>query len=169
MTAELCPTCGIWWRGVEHSCRLPIYSTSTAGLALADADPRDAELARLRAIEEAARALLDHPVYRIYAPLGHLDDALRAALGTVHRMRDTDLRCVVDGETWPCAFAKVRAALGSEAVSEPDPNRTGMPKCPCGDIAFRPDPVDWRKPAWRCGGCHRVLGRCTCAALGSER
>ena len=55
MTAELCPTCGIWWRGVEHSCAWPIYSTSTAGLPLADTDPRDAEIARLRAIEEAAQ------------------------------------------------------------------------------------------------------------------
>jgi hypothetical protein len=54
--------------------------------------------------------------------------------------------------------------------TEPDPNRKGMPKCPrCGDIAFRPDPVDWRKPAWRCGGCHRVLGRCNCAALAAAK
>ena len=53
---------------------------------------------------------------------------------------------------------------------EPDPQRKGMPKCPrCGDIAFRPDPVDWRKPAWRCGGCHRVLGRCICAALATAK
>jgi len=54
MTAELCPTCGIWWRGVEHSCRLPTYSTSTAGLPLADTDPRDAEIATLRAALDVA-------------------------------------------------------------------------------------------------------------------
>ena len=36
MTAELCPTCGIWWRGMEHVCRYPIYSTSTAGLSMVE-------------------------------------------------------------------------------------------------------------------------------------
>jgi hypothetical protein len=49
VNAELCPTCGIWWRGVEHSCRLPTYSTSTVGLPVADTDPRDVEIATLRA------------------------------------------------------------------------------------------------------------------------
>ena len=38
-----------------------------------------------------------------------------------------------------------------------------MPKCSCGDIAYRPDPIEGRKQAWRCGGCHRTLGRCSCA------
>jgi hypothetical protein len=74
MTAELCPTCGLWWRGMEHSCRLPIYSTSTAGLSLADTDPRDAEIARLRAaldgLVEAAEDILG----------GDEHDALRVAL-----------------------------------------------------------------------------------------
>jgi len=41
--------------------------------------------------------------------------------------------------------------------------RTGMPKCSCGDIAYRPDPIEGRKQAWRCGGCHRTLSRCNCA------
>ena len=51
------------------------------------------------------------------------------------------------------------------AREEPDPNRTGMPKCPhCGDIAYRPEPVGTRQQAWRCGGCHRTLSRCTCPA-----
>jgi ribosomal protein S27AE len=74
-------------------------------------------------------------------------DAARAALATVQETQPTD-----------------------DDTTEPDPNRTGMPKCPrCGDIAFRPDPVDWRKPAWRCGGCHRTLGRCNCAALATAK
>jgi hypothetical protein len=64
MTAELCPTCGLWWRGMEHSCRLPI----------ADTDPRDAEIARLRAaldgLVEAAEDILG----------GDEHDALRVAL-----------------------------------------------------------------------------------------
>jgi hypothetical protein len=38
-----------------------------------------------------------------------------------------------------------------------------MPKCSCGDIAYRPDPIEGRKQAWRCGGCHRTLSRCNCA------
>jgi len=32
-----------------------------------------------------------------------------------------------------------------------------------GDIAYRPDPIEGRKQAWRCGGCHRTLSRCNCA------
>ena len=87
MTAELCPTCGIWWRGVEHSCRLPISSTTT------NFDPEwgaisKAELARLRKIEEAARehgaCTCEHypgyPRGHRHAPQCDDDPILRAAL-----------------------------------------------------------------------------------------
>jgi hypothetical protein len=73
MTAELCPTCGLWWRGMEHSCRLPIYSTSTAGLSLADTDPRDAEIARLRAA-----------LYRVRGRVVEMDDACAGSYATGH-------------------------------------------------------------------------------------
>lgn len=69
-----------------------------------------------------------------------------------------------------CASELVRAlhAAGYRVVAAesdadaPDPNRTGMPKCSCGDIAYRPDPVAGRLQAWRCGGCHRTLSKCDC-------
>lgn len=78
MTAELCPTCGIWWRGVEHSCRLPVSSTTT------DFDPAwgaisKAEVQRLRKIEEAARAHIAWEYRARGAPRFTLT-ALRAAL-----------------------------------------------------------------------------------------
>jgi len=69
-----------------------------------------------------------------------------------------------DAHGFDCPLATVRAALATPAPpDEPDPDRTGMPKCPCGDIAYRPNPIEGRKQAWRCGGCHRTLGRCNCA------
>jgi hypothetical protein len=48
MTAELCPTCGIWWRGVEHSCRLPYFSTTTGGFDPALSCGHGPEIAALR-------------------------------------------------------------------------------------------------------------------------
>jgi hypothetical protein len=92
---------------------------------------------------------------------------LRAALDAHHR----GLTLAGDGPD-KCAICAALAAAKEATdggATEPDPNRKGMPKCPrCGDIAIRPDPVDWRKPAWRCGGCHRVLGRCNCDAAAKE-
>jgi hypothetical protein len=96
MTAEPCPTCGLWWRGMEHSCRLPIYSTSTAWLSLADTDPRDAEIARLRAaldgLVEAAEAVTEPGVWtdEVEARIAYWKrvDALRAALATAKEVID---------------------------------------------------------------------------------
>jgi len=36
--------------------------------------------------------------------------------------------------------------------------------CPCGRVAFRPQPLGGRMQAVRCGGCNRTLGNCNCAA-----
>jgi hypothetical protein len=63
-------------------------------------------------------------------------------------------------DNWPLA--------ASTTEDEPDPNRRGMPKCSCGDIAYRPDPIAGRLQAWRCGGCHRTLSRCNCVALAAS-
>ena len=35
----------------------------------------------------------------------------------------------------------------------------------CGRPAYRPDPVTTRRPALRCGGCHRMVGGCRCARI----
>lgn len=67
-----------------------------------------------------------------------------------------------DIAAWVVAAALRESQPAPADPTEPDPNRTGMPKCPCGDIAYRPDPIAGRQQAWRCGGCHRTLGRCTC-------
>jgi hypothetical protein len=40
-----------------------------------------------------------------------------------------------------------------------------MNACRCGRLAYRPDPVTWRRVAARCTGCHYVVGRCKCAEL----
>lgn len=61
---------------------------------------------------------------------------------------------------WKLDAARLSHDRGAD---EPDPNRTGMPKCSCGDIAYQPDPVAGRLQAWRCGGCHRTLSKCDCA------
>jgi hypothetical protein len=93
MTAELCPTCGLWWRGMEHSCRLPIYSTSTAGLSLADTDPRDAEIARLR-------AALDGLVAAATAVVSTTDEYRDAVNGVGHEGEPHDQLLCAPGEVW---------------------------------------------------------------------
>ena len=83
MTAELCPTCGIWGWGVEHWCRSPYSATTTGGFDPALSCGHAAEIARLRKIEEAARAALaagDPPAG--WSARKRADDALRAALET---------------------------------------------------------------------------------------
>lgn len=41
--------------------------------------------------------------------------------------------------------------------------------CGCGRSAYRPDAVTTRRMALRCSGCHRLVGRCSCAAPPMEQ
>jgi hypothetical protein len=105
----------------------------------------------------------------------------RSKLHSEHRPGDPhvyDIRCTVCGKP-----GVVRLTIDPQfdgAVPHPDcqgqclrtfadgPKRWDAEDCPCGDAAYRPEPVAGRRQALRCRGCHHIVGRCTCLLPRSE-